>query len=350
MKEITYKKAGVDINTSNLAKKLIKNHVRFTFNKNVLVDIGLFGGVLSINELKKYKHPALVLSMDGVGTKTMIASMMNKWDTIGFDIVNHSINDILVQGAKPLYFLDYIASDKLNPKIVEQIVRGISIACKKSGIVLIGGETAEMPKVYLKNNYDIVGCIGGVVEKYDIINGSKIKEGDILIGLASSGLHTNGYSLARYVLFEKNKLNVNSHIKELKTTVGNALLEPHREYASIILPLLKRIEIKGMAHITGGGFIENIPRIIPEGLGVEIYRESWKIPKIFSLIKKLGNISDEEMCHVFNMGIGLIVIADEKDKKMIVNLLRKKINAYFIGRVVKGNGVIFKGKAARLEN
>lgn len=342
MKKTTYKEAGVDISTADYAKNLIKKHVRETFNKNVLVDVGLFGGILSINELKNYKHPALVLSMDGVGTKTVIASMMNKWDTVGMDIVNHSVNDILVQGAKPLFFLDYIASDKLSPEIVEQIVKGLSIACKKLGIVLVGGETAQMPRVYSKNQYDIVGCIGGIVEKSQIINGLKIKEGDVVIGLASSGLHTNGYSLARYVLFEKNKLKASDYRKELNGTIGNALLEPHREYASVILPLLRETEITGMAHITGGGFYDNIPRMIPKNLGVEIYKNNWEIPPIFSLIKKSGNIDDKEMYHVFNMGIGLVIIADKKDSEKILALLNKNVKAYVIGRVVKGDGVKIK--------
>jgi len=342
MKKTSYKEAGVDISTADYAKSLIKKRVRETFNTNVLVDVGLFGGILSINELKSYKHPALVLSMDGVGTKTMIASMVNKWDTVGIDIVNHSINDILVQGAKPLYFLDYIASDKLSPEIVEQIVKGLSIACKKLGIVLIGGETAQMPSVYSKNEYDIVGCIGGVVEKSEIINGSKIKDGDVVIGLASSGLHTNGYSLARYILFEKNKLKAGDYRKELNETIGSALLEPHREYASVILPLLNKIEIKGMAHITGGGFYDNIPRIIPQGLGVEIYKNSWQVLPIFSLIKKLGSIDDKEMHHVFNMGIGLAIIVDRKVSEKVLALLKKDVNSYIIGRVVKGNGVKIK--------
>ena len=340
MDNSVYKKSGVNIDANNESNERIKPHVRSTFTKDVLADVGLFGGIMSIEWVKEMKHPALVLSMDGVGTKTKIARMLNKYDTIGVDIVHHSINDILVQGGKGLFFLDYVASDNLRPKIVEEIVKGMAIACKKAGIVLIGGETAEMPSVYLKDEHDVVGCIGGIVEKDDIIKGQDIVAGDILYGLRSSGLHTSGYSLARYVLFDTNKISVNKVLDGMDMPIGEALLVPHREYASLLLPILKKVKIKGMAHITGGGFIDNIPRILPKGCGAKIDKKSWQVPVLFKHIVSLGKVSEGEAYKTLNMGIGMVLALDKKEGKKFEEECKKAgETVYKIGEVIRGNGV-----------
>ncbi|HLD18607.1 MAG TPA: phosphoribosylformylglycinamidine cyclo-ligase [Candidatus Nanoarchaeia archaeon] len=318
----SYKEAGVDLQKNTKLKEDIKKLVRSTFTKNVVGDVGLFGGLFDISELKNYDNPVLVASTDGVGTKLAVAKMMNKWDTVGIDLVNHCINDILVQGAKPLFFLDYIAGQKLEGEVTSDIVKGLSNACKEANIALIGGETAEMPGTYSEGEYDLAGTIVGIVDKKDIIDGSKIKKGDVLIGIPSSGLHTNGYSLARKVL-----------LKDADAKTKQVLLVPHRSYLKEIYPL--RNKIKGMAHITGGGFTENIPRIIPKGLGVEI-KKSWKILPIFQLIQEKGNISDDEMFKTFNMGIGLVLVVSPEEES---NILKKINGSVKIGEVVSGGGV-----------
>lgn len=314
----SYKEAGVDLDKNAKIKEEIKKSARTTFTKNVIGDVGLFGGLFDITELKNYNNPVLVASTDGVGTKLAVARLLNKWDTVGIDLVNHCINDILVQGAKPLFFLDYIAAEKLQPEITAGLVKGLAKACKDAGIALIGGETAEMPGTYSEGEYDLAGTIIGVVEKNEIINGSSIQEGDILVGLPSSGLHTNGYSLAR---------------KVLKDDKMEELLAPHKSYLKEIYPL--RRNIKGMAHITGGGLTENIPRIIPKGLGVRIQKNSWKVPEIFKLIQQKGGIADSEMFRTFNMGIGLILVVDKAD------LLSKLKGSVKIGEVIAGSGVSY---------
>ncbi|MEK6967012.1 MAG: phosphoribosylformylglycinamidine cyclo-ligase [Nanoarchaeota archaeon] len=329
----SYKDAGVDLQKNARLKEDIKRLVRTTFNKNVVGDVGLFGGLFDVSELKNYDNPVLVASTDGVGTKLAVAKMMKKWDTVGIDLVNHCINDILVQGAKPLFFLDYIAGQKLEGEVTSGIVKGLSSACKEANIALIGGETAEMPGTYAEGEYDLAGTIIGVVEKKEIIDGSEIIEGDILIGIPSSGLHTNGYSLARKVLLKDEDFEMNTKLKELNTTIGEALLMPHRSYLKEVYPLKNKI--KGMAHITGGGFTENIPRIIPKGLGVEISKD-WKIPHIFRLIQEKGGISDDEMFRTFNMGIGMVIIVSADEESFLL----KKINGSIkIGKAVRGGGV-----------
>jgi len=336
----TYKDAGVDIDKGDEAVGRIKTHVKKTFNSSVVLGIGNFGGAISTEKLKNLKKPVLVASIDGVGTKTKIAAAMNKWDTVGKDIVNHSANDILSVGAEPLYFLDYVATGKLRPEIVEQIVKGMSEACSELGMPLIGGETAEMPGVYEKGEHDIVGCINGIVDKEKVIDGSKIKEGDVLVGLPSSGIHTNGLSLARKVLLSRH--SVNDFVDALGMTVGEALLIPHKAYVKEVRELMKVFEIRGIAHITGGGLQGNVPRILPKGLGAEIYKKRISVHPIFRLIEKEGKVPEDDMWRTFNMGVGLvIVVPDKQAKKAIVKLELLGIDAAAIGRIVKGEGVLF---------
>ncbi len=304
-KKITYAKAGVNIDKANEAVEKIKTMVKKTFNKNVLADIGLFGSLYQIN-----KKQVLVSTTDGVGTKLKLAFRTNKHDTVGIDLVNHCVNDVLVQGATPLFFLDYIATGKINPSTIVEIMKGFTKACKQNNVALIGGEIAEMPGMYKKNHYDLVGIMVGVVDKDKIIRGKNIKIGDKIYGLKSSGLHTNGYSLVNKLL-ENYKLDIKT------------LMIPHKSYLKEVKPYLN--QIKGMAHITGGGFYDNIPRILPKGCSALINKKSWKIPNIFKQIQKLANIDDKEMFRTFNMGIGLVVIA-------------KKIpDSIEIGKVIKGN-------------
>ncbi|MDW8114402.1 MAG: phosphoribosylformylglycinamidine cyclo-ligase [candidate division WOR-3 bacterium] len=317
-----YKEAGVFLDRLSLIKKFIKKEARKTKTPFVLSDIGLFG---SLFELKGYKNPVIVGSVDGVGTKILIACQMNKHKGIGEDIVNHCVNDILTIGAKPLFFLDYIAFSEIEEKVIKEVITGIRKACKYNNLALVGGELAQMPDFYPKGAYDLVGFIIGVCEKRDIIDGRKIKEGDIILGLPSSGLHTNGYSLVRKIFKE-----YNIKIEGLKRKLGEELLIPHKSYLKDISPYLK--EIKGIAHITGGGFYENIKRILPKGLSCVIEKRSWQIPKIFQVIQKYGNIPEEEMYRVFNMGIGIVLIV-EKDSKVIKKIKKVKI----IGEIVKDN-------------
>ncbi|MBN2454089.1 phosphoribosylformylglycinamidine cyclo-ligase [Candidatus Woesearchaeota archaeon] len=336
----TYKDAGVDIATKEKAIESIKEYSKSTFTEVSASSSTMFkfGGGIDISKLEE-KDPMIILSTDGVGTKMMVAEMMNKWDTVGLDIVHHSVNDILTSGARPLFFLDYIASAKLDSVILVEIVKGISKACKALSIVMAGGETAEMPGVYEKGRYELVGTIGGVVDRGNIIDSSKIKEGDALIGLASNGLHTNGYSLARKILFEDNSHKPDDKLEELGETVGEALLKPHREYASIVLPLIKKRIVKGIAHITGGGFPSNIPRVIPKGLGVEI-KEGWPVPPIFTLLQNLGKVPEDDMKKTFNMGIGMVLIVTKEDAKKAIEELKE---GTIIGKVVKGEGVNYVG-------
>ena len=340
MKKLTYEDSGVDIRSADRAKKKIRGLARSTFTSEVLKGIGGFGGFFAFPG-KQYKDPVLVSSVDGVGTKLKVAFMMNKHDTVGEDLVNHCVNDILVHGAKPLFFLDYISTGKLSPKVVEEVVKGLARACKKSGCALIGGETAEMPEFYKVGEYDLAGCIVGVVEKKKIIDGSDIRPGDRIIGLKSNGLHTNGYSLARKVFFGRARLRANSHVKELKTTVGRELLKVHRCYASPIFRLLQRFRIKGIAHITGGGIEGNLGRILPRDCDAKIITDSWKIPPVFKVIQRLGNIDNREMFKVFNMGIGLILVISQKDTDRILKRLSSlKETAYLIGEITAGKGEV----------
>jgi phosphoribosylformylglycinamidine cyclo-ligase len=299
-----YAQAGVDIKAADKAKELIKRLARSTSRPEVLTDIGFFGGMFQI---AGYNKPVLVSSVDGVGTKLKIASFVKKHSTIGIDLVHHSVNDILTCGASPLFFLDYIAMGKLLPKRVESIVGGIARACKNVGCALIGGETAEMPGIYQGDDYDLVGFIIGVVEKENIITGRSISAGDVILGLPSSGLHTNGYSLVRKVFkIDKDPSSLQVFYPELKRTLGEELLEPHRCYYPELKPLLPLV--KGLAHITGGGFEGNVPRILPQGLTAQIDKSAWSVPPIFKLIRQQGNIKESEMYQVFNMGIGMVII------------------------------------------
>lgn len=334
---INYKTSGVDIDAGNESVNRIKSIVKETFTKNVVTDLGSFGAMFNASLLKKYKEPVIVQSIDSVGTKIMIAEMMKKYESIGEDMVGHSCGDILCQGAKPLTFLDYLAFSKVKPKQVEEIIRGMSRACKEVGMSLIGGEIAELPGVYAQNEFDVVGSVLGVVEKDKIITGDNIKEGDVVLGLRSSGLHTNGFSLVRKIFFEVNDYTVDSQFEELHFSLGKELLTPHRNYSKSVLPLLDRHEIKGIAHITGGGLIENVPRILPEGLSVEIKKHSWEVLPIFKLIQKIGEVQEEEMYRVFNMGVGLVLVVDSRKSKVVSRELEEEgEKVYEIGKVVKG--------------
>lgn len=337
-KRLTYKSSGVDISAGDRATERIKGLARSTFTPGVLKGIGSFGGFFSLKK-SEYKSPVLVSSVDSVGTKLKVAFMTGKHDTVGGDLVNHCVNDILVHGAKPLFFLDYIGTGKLLPDVVEQVVRGLSRACKKAGCALVGGETAELPEFYKKSEYDLVGCVVGVVEKRKIIDGSGIRPGDQIIGLRSNGLHTNGYSLARKVLFQRARLGVNDHVKELRTTVGKELLKVHRCYAPSIFSVLKRSQIKGLAHITGGGIRGNLKRILPKSCDAKIAVDSWRIPPIFTLLQRLGNVDNREMFKAFNMGIGMILVVSKKDTDRILGQLSSlKETAYLIGEITPGTG------------
>jgi len=330
-----YKDAGVNIKSAESALKNIKILAKKTFKKGVLSDIGSFGGLFDISQVK-LKNPVLVSSTDSVGTKVKIASMAGKYKGIGMDMVSHSVNDILTLGAQPLFFLDYFASSRLDPEILVEIIEGISDACIENNCSLIGGETAELPGVYRQGEFDLVGTIIGSVEKEKIITGKNIQKGDILIGLSSSGLHTNGFSLARKIFFEKLNWDIDKYIPEISTTIGDVLLTVHRSYFSSVYPYLSTI--KGIAHITGGGFYDNIPRILPKNLNVIITKKGWEIPFIFKLIQKYGDVPEEEMFHTFNMGIGMVLITDN------ISLLDKIDGSLKIGFVEKGNGrIIIRG-------
>ena len=328
----TYREAGVDIDEGNRAVNRIKDIVKTTFNKNVVTGIGLFGGLFKF-EKEKYKEPVLVSSTDGVGTKVMIAASVGKFDTIGQCLVNHCVNDILTCGARPLFFLDYIGIGKLLPEYIEEIVSGLAIACRQNGCVLIGGEMAEMPDVYGREKFDLVGTIVGVVEREELLYG-KVREGDVLIGLRSSGLHTNGYTLARKVLLEKFALE--EYIDELGCVLGEELLRVHRSYLGPVSGLLKRGLVRGMSHITGGGIVGNTRRILPEGLRIEVDWDAWEWPPIFKLIRDVGNVPEDEMRKVFNLGIGFVIICDKNDIDEVFEYLRGESEApVLIGSVVR---------------
>ncbi len=333
---ISYSDAGVSIDNANLALDKIKTFAKSTFNAETLTEIGSFGGMFS-GMFPAMSEPILVASADGVGTKLKIAFETGIHHTIGQDLVNHCINDILVQGAKPLFFLDYFATGKLEPETTVSVVEGISIACKENSCVLLGGETAEMPGFYADGEYDLAGFIVGVVDKSKVIDGKNIESGDIVLGLPSSGLQTNGYSLARKLFFEVGGYRVDSYLEELGETVGNALLKTHTSFLKPLENLLDSGKIKGLAHITGGGFLENIPRILPENVSVEIKRGTWQEPPIFSVMQNLGNVADAEMFRTFNMGIGMIVICAEVDKDFLMGNLGE---CFEIGRVVEGQRIV----------
>ena len=338
MTKIDYRSAGVDIDAGNDAINRIKNKVRSTFSNNVLTGIGGFGSLFDLKPvLKDYNDPVMVQSIDGVGTKTIIARKMNKFDTIGVDLVSACANDIVTLGARPLTFLDYIANDTLKPEIIEEIVSGMADACLDIGVSLVGGETAEMPDTYLPGEHDLVGIITGIVNKNNIITGDSIRPGDVVLGLPSNGLHTNGYSLARKLFFDVGRYSVNDTIPEFEESVGLTLLTPHTNYTNHILTILDSgIDIHGLAHITGGGIIENIPRVLPGDCGVEIRKGSWPVLPVFNIMQSIGNVDHEEMYRTFNMGIGMVVIVDATGITKIKNSLKNLSEVYRIGSVIQG--------------
>ena len=332
-----YKASGVDIDAGNETVRRIRSLARSTFTPGVLSDIGSFGGLFRI-EPGRYKEPVLVASADGVGTKLKIAFLAGRHDTVGADLVNHCVNDILVQGAEPIFFLDYLATGKLAPDVAESIVGGMARACRDNSCALLGGETAEMPGFYKDGEYDLAGFIVGAVDRARLINGRTIAVGDVLVGVPSSGLHTNGYSLARRIVFDTLKLDVASHVPELEMTVGDALLEPHRSYLPWIQQLLDATRIKGMAHITGGGITDNLPRILPHGTAAVIDARSWTVPPLFTWLRQSGDVPIDDMMRTFNMGIGLIiVVASDQAEPLISELAaRGGREARVIGEVVPG--------------
>lgn len=334
---LTYREAGVDIDAGNKAVDLMKQHVRATYRPEVLGDIGGFGGLFALNN-KKYAEPILVSGTDGVGTKLSVAFMMDKHDTIGQDAVAMCVNDILVQGAEPLFFLDYLAVGKLQPEKVADVVSGVAKACKESGCALIGGETAEMAGFYAEGEYDIAGFAVGVVDKAKIITGDKVAPGDVLLGLPSTGIHSNGFSLVRKICFDVKKLSVTDQIPELGTTLGEALLVSTRLYPKVCLPLIEKFDIHGMVHITGGGFYDNIPRILPENCAVEIDTSLWPKPQIFALLQEWGQVAWTEMYRTFNMGLGMILAVQPEEVDSIKAALKAQGEAcYEIGKVTAGN-------------
>ena len=335
-KPATYASAGVDIDAANRATEKIKELARATFNSRTLSEIGSFGGMFD-GAFPDMRRPVLVASADGVGTKLKIAFATGIHNTIGRDLVNHCVNDILVQGARPLFFLDYIATGKLAPETVAGIVEGIANGCRENGCALLGGETAEMPGFYADGEYDVAGFIVGVVDQEKVIDGQTIAAGDTVLGLPSVGLHTNGYSLARKLFFEDAGYTPDTHIDELGETAGAVLLKPHMSYLRTIEDLIDSGIIKGLAHITGGGLLENIPRILPEGSSVEIERGSWPVLPIFKLMQRLGNIEDAEMFRTFNMGVGMVIVCDESNASRIKTHVESRGEAcYEIGRIKRG--------------
>ena len=336
--KLTYKDSGVDVNSGYETVRLIKDYVRKTHTKGVLSNIGGFGGMFEINK-DEYHEPVLVSGTDGVGTKLMVAFMADKHDTIGEDAVAMCVNDVICQGAKPLFFLDYIATGKLEPKRAASIVKGVAEGCIKAGCALIGGETAEMPGLYDEGEYDIAGFCVGIADKKKIIDGSKIKEGDILIGIPSSGIHSNGYSLVRKVFFSHKNYDINQYVEELGTRLGEELLKPTRIYPKLILELLSKFEIKGLSNITGGGFYENIPRMLPQGISAIIDTANINVLPIFKLIQREGNIDIDEMYSTFNMGIGLVLAAEENKADDIMEWLKNASESpVILGETVKGEG------------
>jgi phosphoribosylformylglycinamidine cyclo-ligase len=331
----TYKDAGVDIDRANSFVEKIKPLVKQTSRREVMSGIGGFGGLFHL-DIGKNKHPVLVSSTDGVGTKLKIAQMMNKHDTVGIDLVAMSVNDVVVQGAEPLFFLDYIAAGKIHVDTTVQIVKGVVRGCQEAGCALIGGETAEMPGFYKDDEYDLAGFCVGVVEAEKLIDGSEIRVGDRIVGIASSGLHSNGFSLARKVLFDGGAFQPDEQVEGLDQTIGMELLKPTRIYVKSVLNLIKNFNIRGIVHITGGGFLDNIPRIVPGPCSVVIQKDSWPIPPVFDLIRKAGKIDDQEMFRVFNMGIGMIIVVAEKEQTEIMERLEMLgEKAYSIGVVQK---------------
>jgi phosphoribosylformylglycinamidine cyclo-ligase len=332
-----YKSSGVDIDAGNETVRRIRGLARSTFTAGVLSDIGSFGGLFQL-DTGQSRHPVLVASADGVGTKLKVAFLANRHDTVGVDLVNHCVNDILVQGAEPLFFLDYLATGRLSPDVAEAVIRGMAAACRDNGCALLGGETAEMPGMYADGEYDLAGFIVGMVDRERLINGRAIAVGDVLVGVPSSGLHTNGYSLARRIVFETLGLRVDSHVPELSMTVGDALLEPHRSYLNLIRPILDGGRVKGMAHITGGGITDNLPRVLPHGTAAVVDVSSWRVPPLFRWLQQSGRVPIDDMLRTFNMGIGLIIVTTAHQSEALIEELaaRGGHDARVIGEVVPG--------------
>ncbi len=332
---ITYKDSGVDVEAGYEAVRLMKDHVKRTFRPEVMAEIGGFGGLFSLNK-DKYEEPVLVSGTDGVGTKLKIAFLTGKHDTIGIDAVAMCVNDIVCSGAEPLFFLDYIAVGKNRPERVADIVKGVADGCVMAGCALVGGETAEMPGFYPEDEYDVAGFAVGIVDRKKIIDGKKIKEGNVLIGLSSSGIHSNGYSLVRKLL-NPTEERLSQHIEVLGCTLGEELIKPTKIYVKTILDLKEKYELNGISHITGGGFIENIPRMVPEGFRVRINKGSWPVPAIFSLMQDLGDINERSIYNTFNMGIGMVIAVDASIADEVVNHLNMESEqAYIIGDIIKG--------------
>ena len=332
-----YKSSGVDIDAGNETVRRIKSLARATFTPGVLSEIGSFGGLFALGSA--WRDPVLVASADGVGTKLKIAFMTGRHDTIGVDLVNHCVNDVLVQGATPLFFLDYLATGTLLPDVAEQIVKGLARACQDNGCALLGGETAEMPGFYADGEYDLAGFIVGAAERDGLITGSRIAPGDVLLGLPSSGLHTNGYSLARKIAFDKLGLRVDSHVPDLGETLGDALLRPHRTYLPVLRPLLGRGLVKGMAHITGGGITDNLPRVLPEGTCARIDRRSWRTPALFRWLGEAGSVPEMDLRRSFNMGMGMILVVGPGEVAAVQAALLDagEANAVVIGGIEPGS-------------
>ena len=341
-----YRQSGVDIDAGNETVRRIKSLARGTFTTGVLSEIGSFGGLFQMPP--DATAPVLVASADGVGTKLKLAFMSGRHDSVGQDLVNHCVNDILVQGATPLFFLDYLATGRLQPSVAEQIVGGMAKACGENGCALLGGETAEMPGFYADGEYDLAGFIVGMVERDRLIDGKTIVPGDVLIGVPSTGMHTNGYSLARRIVFDGLGLTFDSHVAALGTSIGDALLVPHRSYLRTVQPLLPRRLVKGMAHITGGGITENLPRVFPEGTAARIARDSWIVPPLFTFLQQGGQVSDDEMLRAFNMGVGMIVICRESDSDSVLDTLAAagERQAWRVGSIVSGSREVrYRGMA-----
>ncbi len=335
---LTYRDSGVDIDEGNRAVDLIKNKIKGTYDNNVIGDLGNFSGLYSLKDFINLQEPVLLSSTDGVGTKLKLAQMMDVHDTVGIDLVAMCVNDLICQGAKPLFFLDYIATGKLVPEKIDDIVSGIVEGCKMAGCALIGGETAEMPGMYSEEDYDLAGFSVGIADKNKIISGQNVKEGDKLIGIASSGIHSNGYSFIRKIFLDEYNYKLTDYIEDLGMTLGEALLVPTKIYVKLIMDLISKYELKAIAHITGGGVIENIPRVIPKDLGIDINKNSWDKPAIFKMIEKFNAIDEVELHKSFNMGIGLVMIVESEKCEEILNYINEKNEkAYIIGEVVNSH-------------
>jgi phosphoribosylformylglycinamidine cyclo-ligase len=340
-----YKQSGVDIDAGHDVVRRIRSLAQRTFTTGVLSDIGSFGGLFALDRTG-ITDPVLVASADGVGTKLRVAFMAGVHDTIGVDLVNHCVNDILVQGARPLFFLDYLATGRLDPQVAVKIVEGLARGCRENGCALLGGETAEMPGFYADGEYDVAGFIVGAVSRSRVIDGRSIRDGDVLIGLPSSGLHTNGYSLARRIAFETAGLAMSSFVPELGRSIGDVLLQPHRSYLRVITPLLEARALKGMAHITGGGITDNLPRILPDGVHAVIDRSTWQVPAVFAWLQRTGSVPREDMFRTFNMGVGMIIACAAEDERSVLRLLERadEPNAWRIGEIrTSGSGVRYVG-------